>query len=75
MAHPGNFSRCWWHARDYGLMAGNPFGPLNQKGLRKVIKPGTALHLRYAAVIHSHPGTAQYQPAKAFQQYHGRPAR
>ena len=75
MAHPGNFNRCWWHARDYGLIAGNPFGPLNQKGLRKVIKPGTALHLRYAAVIHSHPEAAQYQPAKAFQQYQGRPAK
>ena len=71
MAHPDNFSRCWWHARDYGLMAANPFGPLNKKGLRKVIKPGSALHLRYAVLIHSHKQAQQYQPAEAFRQYRG----
>ena len=71
MAHPDNFSRCWWHARDYGLMAANPFGPLNKKGLRKVIKPGSALHLRYAVLIHSHEQASQYQPAQAYRQYAG----
>ncbi len=27
MDHPGNLRHpCWWHARDYGLLAANPFG-------------------------------------------------
>ena len=73
MAHPSNFSRCWWHARDYGLMGANPFGPLNQKGLRKVIKPGKSLHLSYAVLIHSHDQKGQYQPAKAYRDYAGPP--
>jgi len=71
MAHPGNFSRCWWHARDYGLMSANPFGPLNKKDLRKVIKPGKSLHLSYAVLIHSHDQAGQYRPAEAYRQYAG----
>lgn len=71
MAHPSNFSRCWWHARDYGLMGANPFGPLNKKGLRKVIKPGESLQLNYAVLIHSHDQKDQYQAAKAYREYAG----
>ncbi len=26
MPHPGNFRPCWYHARDYGFVAANPFG-------------------------------------------------
>ena len=51
--HRQNFSRCWWHARDYGLLAGNPFGPLNEKGKVKVVRPGETLSLRYDVLVHS----------------------
>ena len=71
MAHPDNFARCWWHARDYGLISANPFGPLNKQNLRKVIKPGKSLILNYAVLIHSHDQEDQYQPAKAYREYAG----
>ncbi len=51
--HRQNFSRCWWHARDYGLLAGNPFGPLNEKGKVTIVKPGETLSLRYDVLVHS----------------------
>ncbi|MHC4879585.1 MAG: DUF6807 domain-containing protein [Planctomycetota bacterium] len=51
--HKRNFARCWWHARDYGLLAGNPFGPLNQKRQRHLIHRGHTLVLRYDVLIHS----------------------
>ena len=51
--HIRNFARCWWHARDYGLLAANPFGPLNEKGRVKIIKPGETLTLEYDVLIHS----------------------
>ena len=53
--HRQNFARCWWHARDYGLLAGHPFGPLNKKGQVTVIKPGEELNLRYDVLVHSSP--------------------
>jgi len=51
--HVRNFSRCWWHARDYGLLAGNPFGPLNEKGRVKVVPRDETLTLVYDVLIHS----------------------
>ena len=53
LPHRQNFSRCWWHARDYGLLTGNPFGPLNQKGKVKIVKPGETLTLRCDVLVHS----------------------
>ena len=44
--HKRNFARCWWHARDYGLLAANPFGPLNEKGQARIVHRGTTLVLR-----------------------------
>lgn len=51
--HKKNFARSWWHARDYGLLAANPFGPLNKKGQRYLIRPGETLVLRYHLLVHS----------------------
>ena len=52
MTHPKNPNRCWWHARDYGLFAANPFGPLNAKNKKTVLRPGKKLRLRYAVLVH-----------------------
>ena len=51
--HKRNFARCWWHARDYGLLAANPFGPLNDKRQRHIIHHGHTRVLRYDVLIHS----------------------
>ena len=52
---PANFRRCWFHARDYGFVAANPFGQnAFTKGPRSrvAVKPGESLRLRYAIVVH-----------------------
>jgi hypothetical protein len=54
--HPDNFRPSWFHARDYGLLAANPFA---RHAFRKgdvskvVVKPGESLRLRYGVFIHS----------------------
>jgi len=58
MAHPDNFRTCWWHARDYGFMAANPFGrrAMNKGDVsRVVVEPGEKLRLRFGVWLHSQP--------------------
>jgi len=56
--HPKNFRPCWFHARDYGFIAANPFG---QKAFTKgpisrvEVKPGETLRLRYGIWIYASP--------------------
>jgi len=57
MTHPKNANRCWWHARDYGLLAANPFGPLNARGKQTVVKRGKPLRLRYGVLVHESSGS------------------
>ena len=55
LCHPDNFRESWMHARDYGLLAGNPFG---RKAMGKgetsktLVKPGEVFRLRYGIWIH-----------------------
>jgi hypothetical protein len=52
---PGNFRESWWHARDYGFVAANPFGKSAFQGGEKskiVVKPGTTLRIRYGLFVH-----------------------
>jgi len=47
-------SPTWWHARDYGLISANPFGPTkNGADGELVIKAGASLKLRYRMLFHS----------------------
>jgi hypothetical protein len=62
--HPKNPVRACWHARDYGLMAANPFGRSKSgfpgvRGLTELVKipKGEHLKLRYGILIH--PGDAK----------------
>lgn len=54
-AHPENFRPSWWHARNYGFMAANPFG---RKAMKKgdtskvVVRKGESLRLRFGIWIH-----------------------
>jgi hypothetical protein len=56
--HPANFAHpTWWHARDYGLLAANPFGVHDFEGRPagtgdKHLRAGEELHLRYRFVFH-----------------------
>lgn len=55
LAHPDNFRDSWWHARNYGFVAANPFGRKAMTGgevSRIVVAPGDELRLRFAVVIH-----------------------
>ncbi len=56
--HPDNPRHpTWWHAREYGLVAANPFGRRAFQGKREqvgdlVIPKGESIRLRYRIVIH-----------------------
>ncbi len=70
LCHPGNFRESWMHARNYGLIAANPFG---RKAMKKgspsriVVKAGQPLRLRYGILVHG--PTADL--AKVHEQYVG----
>ncbi|WP_193215083.1 PmoA family protein [Luteolibacter marinus] len=57
--HPTNLRNpTWWHARDYGLLAANPFGIHDFEGKKDkhlgdyTLKKGETLTLRYEVVLH-----------------------
>ncbi len=55
MPSPNNFRPCWFHARDYGLLAANPFGRnafTQQEKSRVTVAPGTAFQLEFGVFIH-----------------------
>ena len=53
-----------WHCRDYGLIAANPFGPLN-KAPDRILKKGEKLSFNYGLMVHSHEQASEYSPKKA----------
>jgi hypothetical protein len=56
--HPGNLRHpTWWHARDYGLVAANPFGLRSFEKKDKpegefAVMPGGMLRFRYRLYLH-----------------------
>lgn len=53
-----NFRRCWFHARDYGLLVANPFGRnAFTKGERSrlLVKKGESLRLRFGVLVYAGP--------------------
>jgi hypothetical protein len=59
MDHPSNLRHpTWWHARDYGLLAANPFGIHDFEAKKDktlgnhVLKKGESLTFRYLVVLH-----------------------
>lgn len=63
MDHPKNLRHpTWWHARDYGLLAANPFGQHDFEGKKKqpnlgdyALKKGDSLTQRYRLVVQHGP--------------------
>ena len=53
-----------WHARDYGLITANPFGPLN-KAPDKILKKGEKLSFNYGLMVHSDEKSSDYSPKRA----------
>jgi hypothetical protein len=55
LAHPGNFRRPWFHARDYGLLVANPFGRrafTKGEESRVIVKAGDTFRLRFGVLVH-----------------------
>jgi hypothetical protein len=72
MGDPRNVRTCWWHARDYGFVAANPFGrhAMTDGAVSKiVVRKGQTFHLRYGVAIHDGTPTSGYEPAEAYANY------
>ena len=72
MPHPDNFRPCWWHARDYGFVAANPFGRAAFSAgppSKVVVRPGADLRLRFGILIHASENEEDVDLAVAYQDY------
>ncbi|MHC4477185.1 MAG: DUF6807 family protein [Planctomycetota bacterium] len=63
-----NFRRCWWHARDFGFMAGNFFGHDGGKN-PTTVKKGEKFHLGYGVLIYSAPADSKVDLNAAYLDY------
>ncbi|MEX2285449.1 MAG: PmoA family protein [Planctomycetaceae bacterium] len=72
MPDPRNFRRSWYHARDYGFIAANPFGRNALTGGPKssvTVKPGEKFRLRFGVLIHSSPADQPINLKAAYADY------
>lgn len=71
MPDPRNVRRSWFHARDYGFTAANPFGRNAMTGGKKskvVVKQGEDFHLRYGLFVYSAPKGEMVDLDAAYQE-------
>lgn len=72
MPHPQNFRPSWFHARDYGFLAANPFGRrafTRGQPSRLVVKRGKTFRLRYGVLVYSVAAGKQPDLDAAFRDY------
>jgi hypothetical protein len=72
MPHPDNFRPCWWHTRDYGFVAANPFGRAAfhaGPGSKVMVEPNAPLCLRFGILIHANSHEADLDLSAAYQHY------
>jgi hypothetical protein len=72
MPHPENFRRSWYHARDYGFIAANPFGRNALTGGPKssvTVNPGEKFRLRFGVLVHSSPAEQPIDLKGAYADY------
>lgn len=72
MPHPQNFRPSWFHARDYGFLAANPFGRrafTRGQPSRLVVKRGKTFRLRYGVLVYSVAAGKQPDLNAAFRDY------
>ncbi|HWQ93422.1 MAG TPA: PmoA family protein [Clostridia bacterium] len=77
--HPANPRHpTWWHVRDYGLFAANPFGQHDFEGLSDkaagnlVVPAGQSITFRYRLYLHE-GDEKQGQVARRYEQYKSAP--
>ena len=72
MPDPGNFRSSWYHARDYGFVAANPFGREAMKQGEKsavTVRKGEEFHLGFGILIYCNPGDDKPDINLAYQDY------
>lgn len=72
MPDPGNFRRSWYHARDYGFIAANPFGRQAMKQGEKsavTVKKGEEFQLGFGVLIYCNPDSEKTDIRKAYLDY------
>jgi hypothetical protein len=72
MPDPANFRRSWYHARDYGFVAANPFGVRAFTGgeaSKVIVRRGENLRLRFGVLVHSSPSEADFDVAAAYRDF------
>lgn len=72
MPDPDNFRPSWYHARDYGFVAANPFGREAMKqGPKSVVtvKRGERLVLGFAVLTHCSPAERPLEVEQAYRDY------
>jgi hypothetical protein len=72
MPDPRNFRPSWFHARDYGLVAANPFGQnaftKGEKSQVRIAK-GQSLRLRFGVLLHTAENAESLKPEKAYEDF------
>jgi len=72
MPSPRNFLRSWFHARDYGFTAANPFGRnafTRGAKSRVVVKAGETFRLGYGVLVYAHPANDKLDLEQAYRDY------
>ena len=72
MPSPQNFRRSWFHARDYGFMAANPFGRnafTREEKSRVPVKPGETFDLRYGVLVYASPADESPDLEQTYRDY------
>ena len=72
MPDPKNFRRSWYHVRDSGLIAANPFGRKGVAGGEKsevLVKKGEKFHLGFGIAIYSAPKGSKIDRKAMYQDY------
>ena len=72
MPDPANFGRSWFHARDYGFVAANPFGRnafTRGDVSRLVVRRGKSLRLSFGVLLHAAPEGKETDLAAAYLDY------
>jgi len=72
MPDPGNFRPSWFHARDYGYIAANPFGRQSMKQGEKsavTIKKGENFSLGFGILVYCKPDGSETNVNEAYLDY------
>jgi len=72
MPDPENFRPSWFHSRDYGYIAANPFGREAMKQGEKsavTVKKGEKFHLGYGVLVYCNTGGTKINIDNAYRDY------